>query len=243
LKAGVVTALGAEARTLGSSAKRSDGLLKLGDGMLAAVGGMGPEAAGRAAEQLVEAGATALVSWGMAGGLDPALAAGTICVPSVIMAEDGTTYTADLHWRELTTAAIAARRCVVGGKLLTSKRAIEDAAGKAAAFEQSGAAAVDMESTAVARIAAAHAFPFLAVRVIVDTANDTLPGAVRAAAGLPQLRMSRLVLGILRSPGEFAALLRLATRYRTAIRTLTAVAGSGALTPLEFALASPTRVA
>jgi adenosylhomocysteine nucleosidase len=241
--AGVVTALAAEARTLGPSAKRSDGLLKLNDGMLVAVSGMGPKAAETAAERLVKAGATALVSWGMAGGLDPALPAGTICVPSIVESEDGTRYPTDHHWRELTTASIAARRHVLGHKLLTSRQAIEDVGGKAAEFARSGAAAVDMESAAVGKIAAAHAFPFLVVRVIVDTASDTLPESVRAATGSPKLRLSRLILGLLRSPGELTALLRLAARYRTAIRALTAVAGSGALAPVEFALASPTRVA
>jgi adenosylhomocysteine nucleosidase len=241
--AGVVAALGAEARTLGSAAKRSDGLLKLGGGMLATVSGMGPEAAGDAAERLVAVGATALVSWGMAGGLDPALPAGTICVPELVIAPDGATFATDHHWRELTTAAIVSRCTVVSGKLLSSGRAIEDVAGKAAAFRKTGAVAVDMESAAVAKVAAAHDLPFLAVRVIVDTALDALPDAVVAATDTAGLRLSRLVFGILKSPGELGPLLRLASRYRTAIRTLRAVAASGALAPLEFATGSPSRIA
>jgi adenosylhomocysteine nucleosidase len=241
--AGVVAALGAEARTLGPAAKRSDGLLNLGDGMLAAVSGMGPQAAETAAERLVRAGATALVSWGMAGGLDPTLPAGTICVPHLVIASDGSSFATDHHWRELTTAAIAARRRVVSGKLLCSSQAIEDVRGKAEAFRRTGAAVVDMESAAVAKVAALHALPFLAVRVIVDTAADALPGAVVSATGSAGLRLSRLVLGILRSPGELAPLLRLASRYRTAIRALTSVAASGALAPLAFAASSPSRIA
>ena len=43
------------------------------DGTLVAIAGMGGTAAAAAACKLVEAGAAALVSWGMAGGLDPAL--------------------------------------------------------------------------------------------------------------------------------------------------------------------------
>ena len=241
--AGVVAALGAEARTLGPAGKRSDGLLRLGDGTLATVSGMGPEAAESAAKRLVAAGATALVSWGMAGGLDPTLPAGTICVPELVIAPDGASFSTDHHWRELTTAAIVSRRTVVRGKLLSSSWAIEDVAGKAAAFRKTGAAVVDMESAAVARVAAAHALPFLAVRVIVDTAADALPAAVGAATGTGGLRMSRLVIGILKSPSELRPLLRLASRYRTAIRSLRAVAASGALAPLEIAAGSPSRIA
>ena len=241
--AGVVAALGAEARTLGPSAKRSDGLLKLGDGMLVAVSGMGPEAAAMAAERLVQAGATALVSWGMAGGLDPSLQAGTICIPHLVIAPDGASFATDLHWRELTTAAVAARRTVVNGKLLSSGRAIDDVSGKAVAFKKTAAAVVDMESAAVAGVAALHGVPFLAVRVIVDTAVDALPDAVMAATGTAGLRLSRLLFGILKSPGELGPLLRLASRYRVAIRALTAVAASGALAPLDFAASSPSRIA
>ena len=46
---------------------------------------------------------------------------------------------------------------------------------KKAAFEVAGAMAVDMESAAVAAIAAAHQLPFVALRVIIDTASDALP--------------------------------------------------------------------
>lgn len=241
--AGVVAALGAEARTLGPSTTRSDGLLQLGESMLATVSGMGPEAAETAAKRLVAVGATALVSWGMAGGLDPKLAAGTICVPEFVLAPDGATFATDHDWRELTTAAIVSRRTVVSGKLLSSGRAIEDVAGKAVAFRKTGASVVDMESAAVAKVAAAHALPFLAVRVIVDTAADTLPDAVMAASSTAGLRLSRLLIGIVKAPGELGPLLRLASRYRTAIRSLRAVADSGALAPLEFAVSSPSRIA
>jgi adenosylhomocysteine nucleosidase len=241
--AGIVAALGAEARTLGPAAKRSDGLLKLGDSMLATVSGMGAVAAQGAAERLVQGGVTALVSWGMAGGLDPALPAGTICVPHLVIAADGGSFVTDHHWRELTTAAIASRRRVVNGKLLSSSTAIEDVRGKAAAFRKTGAVVVDMESAEVAKVAALHALPFLAVRVIVDTAADALPDSVVAATGSAGLRLSRLVVGLLKSPGEIAPLLRLASQYRTAIRALRAVAASGALAPLAFAAASPSRIA
>jgi adenosylhomocysteine nucleosidase len=241
--AGVVAALGAEARTLGPATKRGDGLLKLGDGMLVMVSGMGPSAAERAAKRLVQAGVTALVSWGMAGGLDPTLPAGTICVPHLVIAPDGASFATDHHWCELTTAAIAAGRGVVNGTLFCSSTAIEDVRGKATAFEKTGAVVVDMESAAVAKVAASYALPFLAVRVIVDTAADTLPDSVVAATGSAGLSLSRLVAGILKSPGELAPLLRLASRYRTAIRALTAVAASGALAPLAFAAASPSRIA
>src|SRR6266700_4272235 len=112
-RAGVVAALDLEARSFSPWTRRRDGLLEVGDGTLVAVSGMGRAAAVRAAGALVDAGATALVSWGLAGGLDPGLQAGTICLPSVVVSRDGAAFATDLHWREILTAAIGRRLVVV----------------------------------------------------------------------------------------------------------------------------------
>jgi adenosylhomocysteine nucleosidase len=241
--AGVVAALAAEARTLGPPIRRGDGLSATSDGTLVAISGMGGAAAAVATHALIEAGATALVSWGMAGGLDPALRAGTICLPTTVIAREGLSFATDHHWRELVGAAIAARRPVVDGKLLTCTQAIDDIAGKAAAFRDTGAVAVDMESIAIAEVAAGRGLPFIAIRVIVDTAGDALPKAVLAASSGGQVHVFRLIQGLVRSPPDIVPLIRLARRYRAATRALVAVARSGALAPIAFAATSQTRIA
>jgi adenosylhomocysteine nucleosidase len=218
-------------------------LFVLEDGTLVAVSGMGLDAATSAAQTLLAAGATALVSWGMAGGLDPSLAAGTICLPEFIVSRDGRALASDLHWRELLRAAIPPRRPVVGGRLVTSDAAIVDVPGKAATFRDCAAAAVDMESLGVAAIAAAAQIPFIAVRVIVDTAGDALPAAVAAATREGRVRVGPLLRGLLERPGDLGTLLTLASRYRVAGQALRAVARSGALAPDGFGLASATRIA
>jgi nucleoside phosphorylase len=242
LSAGVVAALAAEARTLGPSVKRGDGLSILSDGTLVAVSGIGAAAAARAALALVDAGATRLVSWGMAGGLDPALPAGTICIPGSVTARDGTRFGTDPHWRELVGAVILRGRAVVGRTLLTNPLAIEDVAGKAAAFRDTGADVVDMESLGVAQVAVSRGLPFLVVRVVVDTAADRLPEAVLAASSGGEVRIARLLQELLRRPGDLLPLLRLARRYRAAMRALVAVARTGALAP-TFATPSASRIA
>jgi hopanoid-associated phosphorylase len=241
--AGVVAALGAEARTLGRPVRRSDGLFAVDDGILMAVSGMGCPAAAAAARRLLDAGATALVSWGMAGGLDPKLTAGTICLPRSVVTEDGGTFSTDHHWREILAAAVAAHNSIEGGDLLTSPISIDDVAGKAAAYLRTGAVAVDMESSGVAAIAAAHRVPFIAIRVIVDTAADELPGAAVEAIQSGRVRISRLIVGIVRRPRDIAPLMRLAGRYRAAKRALTEVARTGVLAPMALALSASNRIA
>jgi adenosylhomocysteine nucleosidase len=56
---------------------------------LVAITGMGGAAASAGAGALTRAGAKALASWGMAGGLDPSLQAGTILLPDEIVGANG----------------------------------------------------------------------------------------------------------------------------------------------------------
>jgi adenosylhomocysteine nucleosidase len=223
---GVVAALEAEARTLGPVVRRRDGLSFLSDGALLAVSGMGGDLAAIAARQLIDAGATALMSFGLAGGLDPLLRAGTVVLPSEVISRDGARFSTSAGWREQIGAAIAKHRPVAGGALLTSSRPIGAAAEKAAAFRETGAVAVDMESWGVAEVSAAHNLPFIAVRVIVDTAADVLPRAVVAASREGQVNIRRLIGGLAAAPLDLIPLLRLAKAYRAATRSLAAAAGA-----------------
>jgi adenosylhomocysteine nucleosidase len=229
--AGVVAALDREARTLGPSVERSAGFDVLADGTLRAVSGMGCAAAGMAARGLIEAGAKALISWGMAGGLDPDLQAGAICLPREVVAPDGMRFATASSWRDTLTASIAACRPLALGALLTCMHPIAGAAAKAAARRETGAVAVDMESSAVAEVAAASHVPFIAIRVIVDTALDAIPASVTAAGESGQIRIGRLLLGVARSPGDIVPLMNLARRYRAAMGSLRAVGKLGRLAP------------
>jgi adenosylhomocysteine nucleosidase len=223
---GIVAALAAEARVLGPAVKRIGDVACLGDGALVAVSGMGGAAAGLAAARLIEAGASALMSFGLAGGLDPSLSAGSVVLPSEVISRGGARFLTSTGWREQLRSRLAKQRPVTGGTLLSSVNLIDSVADKAAAFRETGAVAVDMESVGVAEAAEALGLPFVAVRVIVDTAVDAVPRAVRAASRAGQVSLRRLVGGIALAPLDFVALIRLAQRYRAATRSLAAVASA-----------------
>jgi adenosylhomocysteine nucleosidase len=195
-------------------------LAQMGEGSLLALGGIGRDAAAAAALALVDAGATALMTFGMAGGLDPALEPGSVVIPCELLTTAGDRYVASRAWREQVAAAVSPLRAVTEGNLLTSAQALETPADKAAAFRTTGATAVDMESAAVAEIAARHQLPFIAVRAIVDTAADRLPRAVVAASRAGRVQYARLIGGLIVAPHEIFSLLRLARRYRIAMRSL-----------------------
>ena len=64
-------------------------LALLGEGSLLALSGIGRAAAAVAAQALVDAGVSSLMTFGMAGGLDPKLAPGSVVIPGELLSTDG----------------------------------------------------------------------------------------------------------------------------------------------------------
>jgi adenosylhomocysteine nucleosidase len=222
-RVGIVAALATEARALTPTVRHRGTPFGLEDGTLLSVSGIGDRAATDAALALISRGADALVSFGMAGGLDPELGAGTIFLPAVVLAADGRPFETCRVWRGRVASALVELRPVDGGRLLSSHRAVTQIAAKQAVFRESGAGAVDMESAAVARVATARGVPFLAARVIVDTASDSLPACVMAASSSGELQVWRLLLALTRAPAEIVDVIRLALRFRVARAALRAM--------------------
>ena len=217
---GIVCALASEARHLRPT-----------DGTLVMTTGMGSSAASEGARALIAAGAKALASWGMAGGLDPSLQAGAILLATEVVGPDGRVHPCDAGWRNRLSTRVGAR----SGRLVTAAKSVGSVEDKAELFRTTGAVAVDMESAAVAEIAEQHGLPFLAVRVVVDSAADVLPRAVTAAADNEgHLQIWRLIGALALAPNELASLIRLAQRYRAANRSLATIARTGSLAPSAF---------
>ena len=198
--AGFVVGLAAEARLLH------------GCGRIGVGGGM-PAGAAAAAELLVAEGAGALVSIGLAGGLDPSCRPGDIIIPLSIW-EAGAVLETDPALCAVLGGANAAA-------IAAADSPIASVADKAALFRRSGAVAVDLESGAVARVACRHGLPFAALRVICDPADRDLPPAALAAIGAAgAIGLGRVLASLLRHPLQLPALLRLAADAAAARTTL-----------------------
>jgi adenosylhomocysteine nucleosidase len=215
---GIVAALTAEARTLG----------QLPNDRLLRVSGMGPLAAARAAQALVAAGAQGLLSVGLAGALDPQLHAGTVVLAHSVTDGASGVHTAYGPWRErlaAQAAAVADARPVVGGTLLSVAQPLTTVASKSQARASSGACAVDMESFAIAAVAAQLGVKFAVARVVIDSATEALPlSIIRATGAYGEVNLPRLVAGLIGAPADLPALLHLPRHYRTALRSLAVLA-------------------
>jgi len=168
-----------------------------------AVGGGTAQGAGEAAERLVAEGARGLISFGLAGGLDPALPAGAIVIPRAVI-EDGAVHPTD---KALTVALGGATH----GKIAMGEAIVADPAGKARLFATTGAVAVDLESGAVARVAVAHGLPFAVLRAVCDPAGMALPHAALVALDAGGgIGLLRVVGSLARNPGQLPTLIALA---------------------------------
>lgn len=190
-------------------------------GLVAAAGAGTPDGTERAIRSLIEQGVPGLVSFGIAGGLAPNLASGTLIAPAAVRGLDDEAHWVDVEWHaRLTRAAHAAGFPLVVGGILGAEEIAASAADKSRLHAATHAIAVDLESHRVARAAERARLPFLVFRVIADAADRDLPPAALVPlteSGRPSVR----VLGsLIARPGQLPALLTLARETRAALEAL-----------------------
>lgn len=169
-------------------------------------------------EKALHSDVSAIVSFGIAGGLAPGLSAGTPLVARAIVAEDGQYLECDRSWAQGLATAL-------GGALIVDiagvDTAVADPAHKRALHVATGAVAVDMESHVAARFAAAHNLPFAAFRVVADPAERQLPDA--ALVGLRDdggVAIGAVMRSLLREPRQIPHLIQTALDTRAAFVSL-----------------------
>jgi adenosylhomocysteine nucleosidase len=221
----VIVALGIERSSLQRHLGReSFGILQSGPG---------PERAAKAATTALAAGAQALVSWGLAGGLAADLPAGAVLLPRRVRAAGGGSFDADPEWHAALEHALREELRPWLGDLVTVTAALTAPAQKIAAGA-GGAIAADMESAAVAAVAARARAPFVALRVVVDTAGDSLPRDAERWIDDRGDRRLMPALAAVAKPAQWRDLWVLARRYRAARAVLDRLAALAA--PSAFSL-------
>ncbi len=154
-------------------------------------------------------GLRAVISFGIAGGLDPSLQSGDVVVATAVMAEEGTWKVPSAVVAAMSDRVRASGIEVAQGALVGVEEPVLEPAAKASMREATDAIAVDMESHIGAAYAAEHALPFAAVRVISDPAERALPqlakGALKADG---RVDWTAVFSGLARAPSDVSTLLR-----------------------------------
>jgi adenosylhomocysteine nucleosidase len=229
---GVVAALRAEARCAAVAVDHS-GSASGAATLRVRHSGIGVARATRAAQQLLRAGADALLCFGIGGALDVQLRSGDIVLASEIVCdaslelEGATRLPTTIAWRRQLEQSLARVGRVRVGPVLTCRELVCNAEDKRARFAESGALVVDMESAAVAAVARARGVPFMTVRVVADTAMEELPPALQYALAPSVTARAQGVFSLLSMPRNWPALARLASSYRAAQAVLSGCARAG----------------
>ncbi|MGB6535278.1 MAG: hypothetical protein WBF58_04870 [Xanthobacteraceae bacterium] len=133
-----------------------------------------------AVDDAARLGCRGIISFGVAGGLAGGLQTGDWIVASAVF-ESQVVRATDKAWSsELLDAlgSAAAYAPIVGVDTPIAEPAI-----KRDLYRTTGAAAVDMESHIVARLAATHGLAFAALRVVVDPADRAIPSSALMGMG------------------------------------------------------------
>ncbi len=150
-----------------------------------------------------------IVSFGLAGGLDPALKAGELVIGSAVNG-----IPADAAWTARLTAALPGARL---GAFASGEAMVATPKAKAALFDGTGAVAADMES----HLIAGAAIPFAILRAVSDPAGRALPRA--AQVGLQangEIDLGAVLKALFADPRQLPALIRTAREAGAAFRAL-----------------------
>ena len=163
-----------------------------------------------AAESLREAVAAVeperVLTCGFAGGLNPALALGTVLFD---------------HDFDAGVAEALAELGALPARFHCSKRVAITAGEKRALWESTGADAVEMESSVIRNLCREWKIPSATIRVISDTAHDDLPLDFNALmTSDDRIHYGKLAMAILASPRKIPQLIAFQRQTVTAAREL-----------------------
>ncbi len=160
-----------------------------------------------------------VISFGVAGGLDPALRTGDVVIASDVIAGDERWPAAHDFSRSL-IGGLDERR-VNRGSLVGVEEVIATPAGKKALRGATGAAACDMESHIAADYAKKTDLPFAAIRVISDPATRALPAiATNAIKPDGNIDLVKVMRGLARNPLTLNALVATGRDFNRALQSL-----------------------
>ncbi len=210
----VVTGLSREAACLG------------GDGVTPLCSGADVGLLRAALLERAEAEFSAVVSFGLAGGLDPAPRPGDAVVGTMAVSGGERFETHPALRKVLLDGFFGAGLKALEGAVAGVDAPVLTVAGKAALRAQSGAVAVDMESHIAGAFARRRGLPFAIVRAIGDPAARALPPlATRAIRPDGGVDVAGVLRQLAREPAQLGDLIRAGLDARAAFATLSRCGG------------------
>ena len=171
-----------------------------------AIGGGDRHRLAQAIDLAIHEGVCGIMSFGLAGGLAPALRPGAIVIARSILTADERVV-ADIAWSQSLAGALP-------GAVLADMAGVDRPVFKAVAKRDlhgtTGAVIADMESHIAGRAASRHGLPFASVRVVADPSHcDLPPAALIAMKPDGNIHLAAVLQSLLRYPGQLPAVIRI----------------------------------
>ena len=187
--------------------------------------GIGDDRVEAALESAFTVPPCALIVFGTAAGLNPQLAAGDLVIYNTVQHTDETTLTTSRRLNDYLLSVLARLKPRLGAGL-TSPEAICLVDDKRKLRDMSEADCVDMESATIARWALPLKIPVTCLRVIVDTAQQTVPDAALAGVNADGTTNALATcMALCKNPQQLSHILPLARHYKSALNRLRSAAG------------------
>ena len=175
------------------------------------------ERAKRAAKDLIDQGASHLISFGLCGGLATDIETGDLIMPKTVMMESET-LSLNSDWFEKISGDLPYAKT---GTLISVREAVTSPQAKALLHEHTGAMAVDVESFAVMQAAKAYNLPGLILRAVLDPVHQTLPEAALRGVNVDgETQIWPVIKALIRHPQDLPDLIRLSGQNKRACQTL-----------------------
>ncbi|MFV2061204.1 MAG: hypothetical protein ACC653_11025 [Gammaproteobacteria bacterium] len=220
---GIIVALPNEATVLTQESPKQHSPLNLSHNVTLVVCGMGSSNAEYAAQLLLEHGISHLLSFGTAGGLNPDCSAGDVIIANSCIDTDGKTVVIDKNWQQRIISVLSQVKSlnIINAPICESALVVANVLDKKKLFESNNAAAVDMESTILAKIAHQNHIPFMSLRVIVDPADMAIPLTVMNNMDQNgNVAITKLMMGLITKPGDILSLIYLAKNFTKARKAM-----------------------
>ncbi len=221
---GIVIALADEIDSLTDQKLKKGDCISINASTLLICSGAGPENASAAAQTLISKGAERLISWGCAGALSAEMNPGDLILPKQLISASQQTLELNSTWFQYCLDSLSKLNPITAS-LQESQFIVAESKDKKNLHTVSNAAALDMESVAVAEIALQHKLPMLVIRCIADPVEMSLPKAVSHALNAEgEVVLSKLLRHLLFHPTEITALIKLGLHFKAAKNKLNLVA-------------------
>lgn len=167
-----------------------------------------------------------VVSFGLAGGLEPALAVGALVLGTRAVVS-GAAYDCDGALVSRLAESLRTRRIAFTQGVVAGVDApVLDVAGKQALRARTRGIAVDMESHLAGDFATRARLPFAILRAVSDPAGRALPALAAQAVGADgRVRLGHVLGALARRPGDLGPMMQAGRDSRAAFRTLRACGG------------------